>query len=236
MKPLKLLLELQKIDADLHFLRELRVRRPQEVQKERDKLQRSEQAVASIESDIKQLRMTCDRAELDIKQKQGEIEKLQIALNTAKTNQEYQVLRDQIERHGKELGEIEEQVLERFNSIDALGEEKTAARDEVERARKELAAREEEMRGIVAEVDEKIAALDKQRAEKVAEIPGDALETYERVLARYEDSALALVESRICQGCYMSVTSQAINELMVGEELIQCKNCLRILYLPEAAS
>ena len=36
-----------------------------------------------------------------------------------------------------------------------------------------------------------------------------------------------------CSGCYVSVTAQAVNELINGHHMSFCKTCGRILYLPE---
>ncbi|MBN1443076.1 MAG: hypothetical protein JXA90_10215, partial [Planctomycetes bacterium] len=33
------------------------------------------------------------------------------------------------------------------------------------------------------------------------------------------------------QGCHMTVTPQSITVLMLGKELVQCRNCSRLLYL-----
>ena len=232
---LKSLLELQKIDSDLHFLDDLKVKRPRELDKDKGRLQRARDAKAAILTGVKELRMGCDRGELELQEKQADIDKFQVSLNTAKTNQEYQIFKDKIERITDESSHIEEMVLEAFNRIDSLNAEKTGVEGSVVTIQQELDKKQEEMDGFLGEVNEKLKILGVQRDERVKEIPADALELYTKVLERYQDLALAVVEDNVCQGCYMTVTKQDRSQLLMGQELIQCKRCVRILYLPEMA-
>ena len=62
-------------------------------------------------------------------------------------------------------------------------------------------------------------------------IAGAILLLYDRVLSRHKDFALARLEHQVCQGCFMSITPQTLNTILLGRELCQCRNCLRILYL-----
>jgi hypothetical protein len=230
---LRALLDLQKIDSDLLFLRDLQEKRPLELEKDRQRLRVSEDGVRSIQDRMRQLKMECDRGELDIKKNQADIDKLQVALNTAKTNQEYQILKEQIERLRGKSSQIEEAVLERLGILDRMGEERKAAESAVAAVTKELSSRQSELDSFLGELRIKADALEGQRKAKIQEVAKDALQLYEKVLSRYHDSALAMVENRVCQGCHRSVTTQAISELLMGKDLIQCRNCLRILYLPE---
>jgi predicted nucleic acid-binding Zn-ribbon protein len=44
--------------------------------------------------------------------------------------------------------------------------------------------------------------------------------------------AVVPVEARICQGCYLTLTPNDLMNLQAGN-LVVCKSCQRILYLPE---
>ena len=233
---LKSLYDLQKIDSDLHLLRDLKNKRPLELEKDRRKLTLTKGVVDAIGEETKQTKMAADKAELEVKQAENEIDRLQIQLNTAKTNQEYTILKDQIDGHRAKNDELEEAILEKLSRIDGLNDELTQAKTQVDEVEKELALKEDEMNAFLREVDGKIEGLGGERGTHAATIPADAMELYDKVLNRYTDSAVAPVEKRVCQGCYMSVTTQAITQLMTGAELVQCKRCLRILYLPEGVS
>jgi predicted nucleic acid-binding Zn-ribbon protein len=52
------------------------------------------------------------------------------------------------------------------------------------------------------------------------------------LVAAKGDSAMASVQDRTCSACYTEITAQSQNDLL-QERLVFCKNCGRILYLPE---
>ena len=67
----------------------------------------------------------------------------------------------------------------------------------------------------------------------------DLRERYRRTVKQHGADAMAAVEYDrkvqlgSCSGCFVSVTTQALNELINGNHLSFCKTCGRILYLPE---
>lgn len=231
---LKVLLDLQKIDSELYFLQTMREKKPSELEHDKQRQQQAQAVVQRIDDTIKETRMEIDRKELDINQNEAEIEKAQIALNTARSNDEYQVFKSQIEKFQGTNGSIEEYVLEQMSAIDGLNADRELASTEVDRVTRDLNQKEKEIQSFLQEVDQRVGDLGGNRSELVASADKDALEVYEKVLTRYSESALALVENSVCQGCHMSLTKQMLNELMVGRDLVQCRNCVRILYLHDA--
>ena len=94
---------------------------------------------------------------------------------------------------------------------------------------------ESQAAGQRAQLDELETAL--VEAESV--IPEDVRERYRRTVKQHGADAMAAVDydrkSQLgaCSGCFVSVTTQALNELINGNHLSFCKTCGRILYLPE---
>lgn len=228
---LKALLKLQEIDSEIIFLQEAKAKRPRELESDRRRLEERKRIAEKVAQEIKKLQLESARRELDLKRNEGEVGKLQIALNQAKSNQEYQILKEQIGRLVGEDGRIEEEILRKLGEVDGLEKGMKEAEGEYKTFQAEFKKREDELNLILKGIEEKLADLSKRRGEAAKEIPADHLQIYERVLARHKDFALARIESQVCQGCHMSITTQTINLLMLGRELHQCRNCLRILYL-----
>jgi predicted nucleic acid-binding Zn-ribbon protein len=228
---LKALLKLQELDTEMIFLKEAKRRRPQELESDRRRLDEKKRVVDAIVAEMKKLRMESDRREVDLKKNDAEVNKLQVALNQAKSNQEYTILKEQIARLQEQNGKTEEEILKRLGDIDGFEKAKKEAEADLKAFGVEFRAKEDELHSILKGIDEQIGDLSQKRDEAAHAVPADHLQIYERVLARHRDIALARIENSVCQGCFMSVTSQKINEIMIGRELIQCGNCLRILYL-----
>lgn len=227
------LLKVQKVDSEMNYLRRAMHLRPQELQDDEKKVTGSRAALRSVETQLKQLRMDADGGELKIKSCDAEIEKLNVNLNSAKTNQEYAVLREQIQRKEEERGKVEEEVLERLGEIDQLDQRRGQLKRESEEHEKIYARRKNEVAEIVQGLQAQIDRLSGEREQLVVDVDPQHLSLYERVLARHGDFAIGSVRDSICQGCFMTVTAQEVNLLMLGKELIQCKSCSRLLYLED---
>jgi predicted nucleic acid-binding Zn-ribbon protein len=228
---LKALQELQRIDTELIFLREGRRVRPLELESDRRKLEEKKRVVDVVGQEIKKLKLECDRRELDLKKNEADITKLQIALNQAKSNQEYQILKDQIARLNEQNSKIEEEVLKKLGEVEGLDRAKKDAEGDLKVVQGEYKEKEKELQEIVQGLDQQLADLTARRDAAAKDVPSDHLLLYERVLTRHRDSALARIENQVCQGCFMSIPPQTINQILLGRELSQCKNCLRILYM-----
>ncbi len=228
---LKVLMALQEIDGQIILLRSAREKRPQEMEGDRRRLAEKKKVLEGISQEMKRLRMESDRRELDLNQNESEVGKLRTQLNQAKSNQEYQILKEQIARLEEQDGKIEDAVLQALSEVENLGEAKRRADEEVKVSQVEFDQKLEELNEVLQGIEGQLGQLAQRREDACRSIPTDHLQLYERVLSRHKDHALARVEHQVCQGCFMTVTPQTMNLLLQGRELSQCRNCLRILYL-----
>ena len=182
--------------------------------------------------------MEIDRLELDLKTQEGKIEKLNIQLNTVKTNKEYSTLQHEIAVHKADASHIEDQMLALMDEMDGF----EAGRDD---RRSELAARETRLREMEehaksesAAIDTKADALRRERAERLTGISDETKLIYERLMATRDGRAMVRAtrltgDMRSCSGCYMRLTSNSTSILMSGEILVRCNSCGRILYIDD---
>ena len=224
------LLHVQGVDSEMIFIRESLRRRPLELDDDRRKLENARKHLEGAQAQIKRFKMDADRGELEVKRLDAEIEKLTVALNQAKSNQEYTIIKEQIRRQSEGRGTAEEQVLEKLSEIDALEAERKERTEDVKREEASFRNKEAEMKQVLDGLETQLAKLEERREGLIEGIDREHLKIYDRVLARHNNFAIARVEGQICQGCYMTVTSQEINLLLQGQ-FLQCKSCSRLLYL-----
>ena len=230
---LKALLALAEIDAEIHGLKEIRSARPRQVEPARAQWRERESRCAQLEEELKRLRKAGDMVEPSIRDREQRIAKAQIQLNTAKNNAEFQVLREQVARLTEELGAKEEEGLETLGRIEVLQADVAEARRECGDTRKELEETEKEVAEEVAEIDARLEALAGRRCEAQAGVERKCLDQYNRVLERHRNRVVVAVENGTCQGCFMSVTPQMENMLLLGQDIVLCRSCQRILYMQE---
>lgn len=61
-------------------------------------------------------------------------------------------------------------------------------------------------------------------------IPAEHLAIYRGLLATREGEALAMLDGRFCQGCYVEIPKNLVVRLARGLDLVQCPSCGRILH------
>ena len=163
----------------------------------------------------------------------AKVQDLRIKLNTAKKQNDYDAIRNQMAHDNKTIENIETEVLEGLAKIDeqsaalaVMEAEVKQLGDEVARLRADIEAQAE---GAKAQLEELDAAI--LSAEDV--VPPEERERYVRSVKQRGADALAPVEDGSCIGCFVAVTPQMINELINAQHIVFCKTCGRILYLAE---
>jgi predicted nucleic acid-binding Zn-ribbon protein len=225
------LLHVQGVDKQIRFLTEAKRLRPVELSDERKKLAMAKASLDVVLETMKAGRLETEKGEHEIKQKDAEIEKAKIALNTARTNQEYSIFNEQISRHEDERGAVEERVLEYLTQLDILDEKKAEAQKEYADQEKAFGRKEAEVGELVSGLEAQIGEQNAERDGLVVEVDPDHLELYDRILNHVEDAAITGVKNSVCQGCFRTVTKQDISQLMLSQEILQCRSCSRLLFL-----
>ncbi len=171
--------------------------------------------------------------ELDLADREEALSKANGNLLGAKTNQEYSLLMAEITRKQEEKGTVEERILEQYDVI-SQGEEmvKTAEAGLVE-AQSEYGGFEQRARDQLADHQKDLDELEKRREQVRRAIDPAILKLYDRV---YNAHGVAVVpaEGNTCQGCFSNITPNDQNRLLSGRQLVICRACQRILYVPSA--
>lgn len=228
---LEVLKRLQALDSKILHLRKEAKRKPEELAAKRAQLQESRERYSQKMKEIQECKKKIDYKELDLSEKEEETKKLEIRLNTAKTNKEYSAIITQINGIKADSSLLEEEILKYFDELDELtkvGKELGAGIKEEEREFEEFSRKNQQEK---EELDKELFALDKNREELGRDIDKAVLDTYTKVLESKEGLAIVPVRDGICHGCFMKVTTNDIARMMKGDSLFRCRTCARILYL-----
>lgn len=180
---------------------------------------------------IKRVEADLAKRELDIKTYQEKIAKFNTQLNIVKNQKEYDAILHEIAAEETDSSRAEDDVLEMMTELDDLKDsikllEKSLAEAEQDVARERDKANEE-----VHRVSMDMRQLRSERQALVSRLDDELCRKYERILHNKHDCAMAEVIEHTCAGCRMGVTKQNLARLIGGKEIIQCPNCMRILYL-----
>ncbi len=228
---LKLLIELQDLDAQIYQLqRGLDVKPVQEAQLKTQHAQ-AVQALQAVEVQYKALDVKRSQMEIDLGQKEAQIQKLQAQLFQLKTNKEYAAMGKEIEGFKADKSVLEEETLKLMEEVDQVKAHLISEREA-------LKAKESSLRTALAQIEEEKrqieASIEKLKSTRLTLIPRadpNVLSRYERILERKEGLALVPVKGDACGGCHIVLPPQMINEIQLATRLILCESCARILYL-----
>ena len=237
---LEKLLDVQKLDRETRLLEEAKARRPMELNDEKRKVAAGKETVGGVDEEITACRLNIDKGELKIKELEEGIQKSNIAMNGAKSNTEYSIFQEQIARSEESKGAKEVEVLELLTLLENLQGKKADVERDLADLEKSYQRKESEVLGLVKELEEKVGGLKDERGQLAVEITSDHLDLYERINSKVDaDCIVAAEESAdeagvyFCQGCYMTVTKQELNQLALAQDLLTCRSCSRLLYLED---
>lgn len=231
-----LLIRLQTLDRDRDSNQRLVERTAGMIAAREARLVQSREELAVAREALKRAKASAHEAEVNLRARSDEVRKLELQLNTARTNQEFHALQSHIGRLRELSSQEEERTLVLYERIES------------EQAR--LAAAEQKLAGMEADVARfraecisdreraatELSSTDERREKLLAELPRDLRATYERVRAVREGVAVAACEDRCCAGCGVTIKPNDLARLIAQSQIVPCESCQRILYLPQSLS
>lgn len=195
-------------------------------------VEKAEAEVDRAKSELKKTKMVADEKQLQLQSREAHLKDLQGKLNTAGSNKEFSLLKDQIAADEQANSVQSDEIFEALETIDELTEVLQTKESELRTAQKERDQRVEEIEAKQATVREQLDRVNAELAEAEAQIPAAAKLDYQRLTASLGEEALAPLEGESCGGCYQTLTTQIVNMLRLSQ-LTHCPNCNALLYLPE---
>jgi uncharacterized protein len=172
----------------------------------------------------------------DIKTYDAKVSKLKTQMLEAKTNEQYKAFQNEIAYAEKQISDAETEILVQMETYEplekavkvseaALALEKKAVSQEQEQVRTRTAADQGELKKVLAE-----------RAELAKTIDPRVLGMYERSRKRWHNSGVSDATSGRCEACNIALRPQYFQELKIGDRVMTCESCARILiYNPPVA-
>jgi predicted nucleic acid-binding Zn-ribbon protein len=225
-----LIIELQRLDTEIHNSALVLEGIPRLVQDIEKKIQVGSKHVADAKDKMSQNQKKRRDLETEVKDIKVQIGKYKRQLNEVKTNKEYTSLLKEIEESQHMVDTLEETIIAEMLAADDVEEQIKSAlhrhgQDE-ESLKKEKLILDEKMK----ETEAKFAALSKDREALLPRIPREQMKIYEAILQKKGGAALSPVTGDFCAMCHMRVRPQMLNEIRDKVKVILCENCGRILY------
>src|ERR1051325_4472046 len=225
------LIELQNLETAIEESRRRIAAHPQRLSDADARLAHAKEGVEAAKQRLKASQEARREAEKEAAVYQSRLSKFKDQLSAVKTNKEYQAMQHEIETAQKELGSVEEKVIERMVEADALTAEVKRAEQALPAQPKDAEAEKRTLGEELATVEAALKAATDKRAGLVKSLPPQLLALFEQVARARKGIAIALAtRDGLCSACHVRLRPQVFQEVRRNDQIIQCASCNRILY------
>ncbi|MDR1359489.1 MAG: C4-type zinc ribbon domain-containing protein [Deltaproteobacteria bacterium] len=230
LKQIEQLISLQKVDDEIHSIRQDLDNAPKELETLRAGLAEITEENLRHQDKMAHLRDQEKRIGLEIEDDSARLKKSKGRLMQVENTREYHAMvreMDSLERVHRTRAEERTALAEELIRQTALQQE---AEERLAAARTGLETFEA---GLQARLDKAQAALELlllKREETGREIPLPVFSRYEFIRERLEHPVIVPVSEGICSGCNISIPPQNYIELQKASLILSCPNCQRLMF------
>jgi len=224
------LIELQKIDTEIHILRDMINAFPKKITEAESPLKETQLAFNMISQKLDALERKKRDKESLLEDTGEKIKKLKSRTADIKTNKEYQALLHEIESVEKEQWSTENEILTIMEEFEATSKQTKSeeAKYKVYKEKIDVLKRKLEQERDVAEKE--LHVLKQDRAKIAETVDKESYYLYKTLIEACNGLAVTEAKEEICQGCNMNIPPQLFVELKKNEFISTCPQCRRIIY------
>ena len=186
-----------------------------------------------LEGELKKIQLKQKEKEGELAQKEAHIKKLEGQLSQVKTNKEYTTMQQEIASLKADTSLIEEEIIKLLDQVEAADEEVKKEKERLKQVEKNHQEQGGELSQKEKVLQQSYDDLKKKRDEIIQHVPPDIKSLYDTIVQKKQGLALVKVKGEICGACQLQLRPQLMNEIRMGQSLILCENCSRILYFEE---
>ena len=150
---------------------------------------------------------------------------------TVKNPKELASLQEQVVNLQRKMRERDDKTLDIMAEVDTLQQKVSLKRGEVAKIEEDWRAEQASLSQQQAELGAALATLEQKGKDLAGKLDASSLELYQALRRKRHGRAVAKVEQGMCQGCRIALPMSELQRARLGQELVQCSSCERILYV-----
>jgi uncharacterized protein len=200
---------------------------------EKSALEAREAEIQALQKELHALEADQRDLELQADERRTKIKKDEDKLYGGKvTNpKELDSLQHEVAQDKRQLGAVEDKLLEILERTEELGGHLKELRAAHERALAAWTAEQSSAVDKLQQAQVQQAAAEAKRKEVASQLPASDLSTYETIRRQKGGVAVAAVQQRTCQSCRVGLTPNQEQRARIGQEIQLCHSCGRILFV-----
>ncbi|MBQ7191121.1 MAG: hypothetical protein IJR99_17085 [Kiritimatiellae bacterium] len=227
------LLELQEIDSRIRELQqEIRDIPDRKVQESRN-LNNAKKDLEKAKANMHEQEVAINASEAEIKAMHERIDQLQQDQGNLKTNAEFKEFSLEITKLTKDVETQERLLLIKQDDLIPLQGRVKEAEAKLEKERAEVEGYLQELDARLAEVEAALKETEAERQAFVANVSPSLLTYYNRLRERRWPILVELLDGGACNGCHLVQPPSKLQQVKLGDKMVTCEMCGRILYYPQ---
>jgi predicted nucleic acid-binding Zn-ribbon protein len=207
-------------------------RLPRLVQSQEKKVKLQEQVQKQTHDKITKLKVNLREKEGKLKDEHQLVGKYEKQRNEATNKKEYDAFTIEIAHAKETCQKLEEEILALMEESDQLNARLPDIDTTLQQAKKDLSQSDQIQKERHGSLSAELTKAMQEIKGVEVNLPDDLRQQYDRLVQHMGEDAMSALNGRTCTACYTAITAQMYNNLVVGL-FVLCKNCGRILYLPE---
>ena len=228
---LQRLIDLQRLETTIADAKATIAAHPQRLADAEAQLAAATQGLDAARNRLKDNQDARRALEKDVALYQGRLAKFRDQQSAVKTNKEYQALGHEIETAQRDLGGVEEKVIERMVEADVIAADVKQAETVFAARRKEIEAEKKRLGDELTAVEASLKAATDARTALLPQMEPRLVATFEQVARVRKGIAVTLAtRDGLCSVCHVRLRPQVFQQIRHNDSIVQCDSCQRILY------
>lgn len=228
---IQFLISLQEKDTAIAELNEIIKDLPVKVEEWRQAYKNKEDKLTQMQKYNEEVAKNLRSNERKLLTVEDELKKFRARIYEVKSQKEMISLDNEIKKGEEEKSKLEENILKLMDEHDDLNNRIKSFSNNLKEEAVELKKEEEETNQKIELNTNKLKLVTEQRKEISKKVVKEILSLYEKIRANKNNLAVVPIKNNICQGCFITIPPQVINEIKESTDIIRCEACVRILYV-----
>lgn len=227
---LKVLFELQRVDARIAHIRMLRGELPMAVEDLEDEIAGLQTRIGNLQDAQKAASSDINTKRHEIKSAEVLIKKYEKQLENVRNNREYDNLTKEVEYQQLEVELRNKQIKELKIKNDETGASIESTKQVIAEREQDLQAKRAELESVIAETAKEEAELTQESERLQAQLPERLLKAYIRICGSVRNGlGVVTVVRGACGGYFRRIPPQRQLDIRSHKRVVVCENCGRII-------
>jgi predicted nucleic acid-binding Zn-ribbon protein len=155
-------------------------------------------------------------------------------MDSVTTQREYEALDKEIRDAAEKEAQYRKDLQREERLLADLAEQLEQSKNLIDQQEKELEERRVGVEIEIAEKSKRASELEAEETDLKKDIDPEIFFKFERIIRNKMGRGIVAIKGGVCTGCHMILPAQFANEVRLGEEIVFCPYCSRILFHEES--